>query len=103
MYFRAEHIIRMRVVTANGTIVDLSPGHATLHPKYQHEPVTQLSVHRYVDPYILTRFIYHLIFYRNNDLFFAMRGAGASFAIATEILYAIYPAPETQPAIFLGE
>ena len=43
---RAEHILRMRVVTANGTIVDLSPGHATLHPKYQHEPVTQLSVHR---------------------------------------------------------
>ena len=75
----------MRVVTANGTIVDLSPGHATLHPKYQHEPVTQLSVHR------------------NNDLFFAMRGAGASFAIATEILYSIYPTPETQPAIFLGE
>ena len=32
-----------------------------------------------------------------------MRGAGASFAIATEILYTIYPEPETQPAIFLGE
>ena len=38
----------------------------------------------------------------NNDLFFAMRGAGASFAIATEFLYQVYPAPETQPAIFLG-
>ena len=83
-FFRAEHIIKMRVVTSNGTIVDLSPGHATLHPKYEHEPVTQLRPHN------------------NNDLFFAMRGAGASFAIATEILYQIYPEPETQPAIFLG-
>ena len=45
----------MRVVTANGTIVDLSPGHATLHPKYQHEPVTQLSVHRYICTQILRR------------------------------------------------
>ena len=74
----------MRVVTANGTIVDLSPGSLTLHPKYDHEPVTQLTPHP------------------KNDLFFAMRGAGMSYAIATEFLYKIYPTPETQPAIFLG-
>ena len=71
----------MRVVTANGTIADLSPGRVTLHPKYDHEPVTHLN---------------------DNDLFFAMRGAGMSYAIATEFLYQIYPTPETQPAIFLG-
>ena len=104
--------MRLRVVTANGTIADLSPGRVTLHPKwviviqsmsiasmsqfknskaqychrcrYEHEPVTVLTTHP------------------NNDLFFAMRGAGASFAIATEFLYQVYPAPETQPAIFLG-
>ena len=74
----------MRAVTANGTIVDLSPGRIVLHPKYDHEQRTVLSPHQ------------------NNDLFFAMRGAGASFAIATEFLYQIYPTPETQPAIFLG-
>ena len=74
----------MRAVTANGTIVDLSPGRIVLHPKYDHEKKTILSPHQ------------------NNDLFFAMRGAGASFAIATEFLYQIYPTPETQPAIFLG-
>merc|ERR1719422_936104 len=66
--YGAEHVLRMRVVTANGTIADLSPGRVTLHPKYEHEPVTVLSTHP------------------NNDLFFAMRGAGASFAIATEFL-----------------
>ena len=54
------------------------------HCRYEHEPVTVLTTHP------------------NNDLFFAMRGAGASFAIATEFLYQVYPAPETQPAIFLG-
>ena len=80
-YCRAEHVLRMRVVTANGTIADLSPGRVTLHPKYDHEPVTHLN---------------------DNDLFFAMRGAGMSYAIATEFLYQIYPTPETQPAIFLG-
>ena len=74
----------MRAVTANGTIVDLSPGRIVLHPKYDHEQKTVLSPHQ------------------NNDLFFAMRGAGASYAIATEFLYQIYPTPETQPAIFLG-
>ena len=31
---RAEHVLRMRVVTANGTIADLSPGRVTLHPKW---------------------------------------------------------------------
>ena len=81
--YRAEHVLRMRVVTANGTIADLSPGKIVLHPKYSHEPVTTLTPHY------------------NNDLFFAMRGAGASYAIATEFLYQIYPTPETQPAIFL--
>ena len=74
----------MRAVTANGTIVDLSPGRIVSHPKYNHEPKTILSPHH------------------NNDLFFAMRGAGMSYAIATEFLYQIYPTPETQPAIFLG-
>ena len=30
-----------------------------------------------------------------------MRGAGSSFAIATEFLYQIYPQPETRPAVVL--
>ena len=43
-------------------------------------------------------------FYRNsydNDLFFAMRGAGSSFGIATEFLYVIHRTPETEPAVIL--
>ena len=73
----------MRVVTANGTILDLSPGKTIIHPKYYHEN-KQFLVNNY-----------------DNDLFFAMRGAGSSFAIATEFLYQIYKLPETSPAVIL--
>ena len=73
----------MRVVTANGTLLDLFPGSTIIHPKYPHEQSTLLKND------------YH------NDLFFAMRGAGSSFAIATEFLYQIYESPETSPAVIL--
>ena len=73
----------MRVVTAKGTILDLFPGKTVIHPKYYHEPKKYL-----VNDY-------------QNDLFFAMRGAGSSFAIATEFLYQIYNQPETSPAVIL--
>ncbi len=32
-----------------------------------------------------------------NDLFFALKGAGSNFGIVTEFLYRIYPFPETRP------
>ena len=80
---RAEHVLKMRVVTANGTILDLSPGSTVIHPKYYHEQKKTLEND------------YH------NDLFFAMRGAGSCFAIATEFLYQIYKLPETRPAVIL--
>ena len=73
----------MRMVTANGTVLDLTPGKTAIHPKYFHEKMTYLEND------------YH------NDLFFAMRGAGSSFGIATEFLYKIYPMPETSPAVIL--
>ena len=34
-----------------------------------------------------------------HDLWFGLRGAGASFAIVTEFLYKVYPTPETLPAV----
>ena len=53
---------------------------STLYPAYRHE---KKIVIRHT---------------RDNNLFYGMRGAGASFAIATEFLYKINPTPETQPA-----
>ncbi|XP_023338544.1 uncharacterized protein LOC111709168 [Eurytemora carolleeae] len=81
--YGAEQILQMRVVTANGTILDLHPGYTVKYPKYPHEPIQTIQ-NQY-----------------ENDLFFAMRGAGSSYAIATEFLYTIHPTPETNPAVLL--
>ena len=35
----------------------------------------------------------------NTDLWFALRGAGSSFAIVTEFLVNVFPRPETLPII----
>ena len=37
----------------------------------------------------------------DNDLMFALKGAGASFGIVTEFLYKVYPGPETLPIYLL--
>ena len=34
-----------------------------------------------------------------NDLFFALKGAGASYGITTEFLYKVFPRPETKPVV----
>ena len=35
----------------------------------------------------------------DTDLWFALRGAGSSFAIVTEFLITVYPEPETLPVV----
>ena len=37
----------------------------------------------------------------SNNLFFALRGAGSSYAVVTQFKYVIHPEPETLPAIIL--
>ena len=37
----------------------------------------------------------------SNNLFFALRGAGSSYAVVTQFKYVIHPQPETLPAIIL--
>ena len=37
----------------------------------------------------------------SNNLFFALRGAGSSYAVVTQFKYIIHPQPETLPAIIL--
>ena len=71
----------MRVVTAHGTILDLSPDKKTIHPQYVHDHKS------------------FLLSDDHNDLFFSTRGPGSSFA--TEFLYKIYATPESSPAIIL--
>ena len=38
----------------------------------------------------------------NNNLFFALRGAGSSFGIVTEFRYIVHEVPEALPAILLA-
>ena len=38
----------------------------------------------------------------DNNLFFALRGAGSSYAVVTQFKYVIHQAPETLPAIILA-
>ena len=38
----------------------------------------------------------------NNNLFFALRGAGSSYGIVTQFKYIIHPTPESLPAILLA-
>ena len=35
----------------------------------------------------------------DNDLWFALRGAGTSFGVVTEFLYTVHPGPETLPVL----
>merc|ERR1719295_1151521 len=56
--YGAESVLRMQVVTANGTIVDVEPDKSTLYPAYRHEKKVV---------------IHHT---RDNNLFYGMRGAG---------------------------
>ncbi len=35
----------------------------------------------------------------DDDLFFALKGAGSNFGVVTEFLYRVHPGPETKPAV----
>ena len=37
-----------------------------------------------------------------NNLFFALRGAGSSYAVVTQFRYIVHKTPETLPAILLA-
>ena len=40
-------------------------------------------------------------FTESSDLFFGLRGAGASLGIVTEFLYTVHPHPETKAVLLL--
>ena len=90
----------MRVVSANGTILDLSPGKTVVHPKYPHETKQYIRWGTLKGKGNVTFFFCFRNSY-DNDLFFAMRGAGSSYGIATEFLYVINRTPETEAAVIL--
>ena len=78
--YGAESVLSMRVVLADGSIAAVSPDKTEIE-------------------YPETRTILHT---EENNLFFALRGAGSSYAVVTEFLYIVHHTPETLPAILLA-
>ena len=78
--YGAESVLSMRVVLADGSIAAVSPDKTAIE-------------------FPQARTILHT---ENNNLFFALRGAGSSYAVITEFLYIIHHTPETLPAILLA-
>lgn len=75
--YGAEYVLQIKAVTANGSIVTVYPNRTVFQDgrTVMHTP--------------------------SNDLFFGLRGAGSSLALATDFLYRINLEPETRPAVVM--
>jgi len=79
--YGAEHVLKMKVVLADGSIA------------WVDKDKTDIFY-----PAASIRTISHT---ESNNLFFALRGAGSSFGVVTEFLYMINQTPEADPAVLL--
>merc|ERR1711970_364932 len=79
--YGAEHILKMKVVVSDGSVAWVDKDKTDIF--YPAESV---------------RTVPHT---QDNNLFFALRGAGSSFGIVTEFLYMINTTPEADPAVLL--
>ena len=80
--YGAESVLSMRAVLADGSIASVSPARTEIE-----WPEARMRTIAHTD---------------NNNLFFALRGAGSSYAVVTEFLYTVHHTPETLPAILLA-
>jgi len=78
--YGAEHVLKLRVVLADGSIGEVEPSKTEIE-----SPSPRTVVHT-----------------EENNLFFALRGAGSSFGIVTEFIYMISETPEADPAVLLA-
>ena len=78
--YGAEHVLKMNAVLADGSIAEVTPDSTSII-----YPQSETIVHT-----------------EDNNLFFALRGAGSSFAVVTRFRYLIHNTPETLPAILLA-
>ena len=76
-------MLKYTVVLADGAIAEITKYNTTIVSRDGH-PVYEVFQHGY-----------------DNDLHYAMRGAGSSFGIITELIYKIYPQPETLSCFLL--
>merc|ERR1719206_151759 len=79
--YGAEHILKMKVVLSDGSVA------------WVDKDKTEIFY-----PADSVRTVIHT---QENNLFFALRGAGSSFGVVTEFLYIISETPEADPAVLL--
>jgi len=75
----AENVIEMKMVLADGSLATVNKNFAKIRRKNGKFEKVHFS--------------------SENDLWFALRGAGTSFGIVTEFLYTVYKRPETFPIL----
>jgi hypothetical protein len=79
--YGAEHILKMKVVLADGSVAWVDKDKTDIfYPAASIRTITHTQ---------------------DNNLFFALRGAGSSFGVVTEFLYMINTTPEADPAVLL--
>jgi len=78
--YGAENILSMRVVLADGRIAEVTAEKTEIL-----SPTPSTVVHT-----------------ESNNLFFALRGAGSSYGVATQFKYIVHEVPEAKPAILLA-
>jgi FAD/FMN-containing dehydrogenase len=76
-----QNVLRYNVVTADGSVAEVTSAGA--------------KVTSYTGETSWTNFTWH------DDLYFGLRGAGASLGVVTEFLYTVHPHPETTAAVLL--
>ena len=81
--FGAENVLMMKAVLADG----------------RQAKITEDWVEIYRSDDGGAEYLERIHYTDNTDLWFALRGAGSSFAIVTEFVVTVYPRPETLPIL----
>ena len=95
--FAVHNIIEMRLVLADGSIARVNDKRVEVWRVGGSREVSDSTLpHHYPSPPP-----HHQVvdLTPDNDLWFALRGAGTSFGVVTEFLYTVHPGPETLPVL----
>ena len=93
--FAVHNIIEMRLVLADGSIARVNDKRVEVWRVGGSREVSDSTLpHHHYPPH-------HQVvdLTPDNDLWFALRGAGTSFGVVTEFLYTVHPGPETLPVL----
>ena len=95
--FAVHNIIEMRLVLADGSIARVNDKRVEVWRVGGSREVSDSTLPHHHYP---SRHHHQVVdLTPDNDLWFALRGAGTSFGVVTEFLYTVHPGPETLPVL----